>query len=135
MNQMNRIAGKNSGLHPLIKGTISAIILCLFFLTISAIIINRVDLTTTAITIIGFVILGTMCLLGGFISARAAGNRGLVAGATLGLIIFSALLITGTILHGLSFHWITVGKGITCLITGSIGGVWGVNRSAKNKMK
>ena len=120
---------------PLIRGLITALICATALTLMSAILITTTDITESLVQILGCVILAGSCLLGGGITAKHSGVNGLKCGAVIGGIVMLIVLFVGVILNGLELHSITPVKALICLLFGMIGGIWGVNSSAKRKLK
>lgn len=117
----------------IIKGCVFAIILSIILLTIYALILTYTTLSESTITPVVLTITGVSVLAGSTISSRKIKKNGLIYGGTVGLIyililyLASSLCLTGFSLSVNSFIMLAVG-----VVTGIIGGIIGVNMSARN---
>ncbi len=134
MNQMKQNSNRGEG-RALINGLATAVISAVILTLIAALIVTKTDLSPSIIRVISCFTWGVAGLFGGLASSKTAGINGLKNGALVGAVLVAALLIIGTIWCGFQFQTITVIKCIICILTGMIGGVWGVNIKAKRKMK
>jgi putative membrane protein (TIGR04086 family) len=71
------------------------------------------------------IIFGGFC--GGFSGARISGEKGIVCGMLSGVIIFAAVWIIGGILSVGGFGISAITKALMIILSGSIGGIIGVN--------
>ncbi len=79
--------------------------------------------------------LGLGAAVGGYGAARAVGKEGLLRGGLTGGALFLTVTALGAIITGAHPTALTLLKGALCLALGMAGGVWGVNRGARRKMK
>ncbi len=95
---------------------------------IQALISNFADISSGASRVLSYIAWGAASVLGGYIAARAAGNRGLIIGAIEGIVIFLLCLLMGVLSTSKvsSFSAIWPNLVISLLFSG-IGGVLGVN--------
>ena len=134
MLKNNKKPSKGEG-SPLIRGGIAALVCATLLTLLSAIVITAADVSDSVIRMLGCLVLAVSCLLGGGICAKHSGVNGLKFGALIGGIVFLSVTLVGVILNGIQMHSIIFVKGLLCLLFGIIGGIWGVNSSAKRKLK
>lgn len=74
-------------------------------------------------------------LIGGYITARVTKINGLLSGALCGIIMFTILMIAGLCLSEETLTYITLVKLIAFTISGGLGGIKGVNKKEKIRIK
>lgn len=116
----------------IIKGFTLAIIFSIIFLTIFAILLTYTTIPESTIMPVVLTITGISILIGSTICSRKIKKNGLIYGGIVGFIyifilyLASSLCLTGFTISTNSFIMLAVG-----VITGIIGGIVGVNISAK----
>jgi len=114
-------------LRPVLTGTVAGSLVCIVVLLLFALLLAACDIPQPAVVPMAVAAAAIGAFLGGFISARASGSRGLVFGAAAGALMFLLNLIAGfSFLHDIS-GWYAVVKLLVIVISSSIGGVYGVN--------
>lgn len=78
---------------------------------------------------------GVATLMSGIISSRITGSAGLVVGSLTGLFIFLVITSVALIFNGESVSIITLLKFMAAVFAGGIGGIIGVNKKEKIKIK
>ena len=126
---------KREGEQPYIIGFITAMMVFLFFMMIGAWIMTVKDLSETAITILSYFIISLSSFIGSWTASRISKINGLKIGGTIGLGIFLVIFLIRTFVDGFSMNgWIVV-KFILCTVPGMLGGIVGVNRADKRKLR
>lgn len=103
-------------------------ICCAIFLTSSKIPYEFIDY-------IMLVIYAVSIFIGSYFAARINKSRGLVLGITLSLLMFAALLISSFSTGNANLCMMTVYKLAVFIIFGILGGIKGVNRKEKVRIK
>lgn len=78
---------------------------------------------------------GVATLMSGIISSRITGSAGLVVGSLTGLFIFLVITSVALIFNGEPVSIITLLKLMAAVFAGGIGGIIGVNKKEKIKIK
>lgn len=78
---------------------------------------------------------GVATLMSGIISSRITGSAGLVVGSLTGLFIFLVITSVALIFNGEPVSIITLLKFMAAVFAGGIGGIIGVNKKEKIKIK
>lgn len=78
---------------------------------------------------------GVATLMSGIISSRITGSAGLVVGSLTGLFIFLVITSVALIFNGEPVSVITLLKFMAAVFAGGIGGIIGVNKKEKIKIK
>lgn len=118
----------------IIKGCAFSMILSILLLTIYALLLVNTNIPESTIMPVVLTITGVSILIGGTISSRKLKKNGLIYGGIVGLIyvvtlyLASSISMVGFTLSLNSFFMLVVG-----VITGTIGGIIGVNLSPKRK--
>lgn len=118
----------------IVKGCAFSIVFSIVLLTIYALLLANTDISENTIMPVVLIITGISILIGGTISSRKIKKNGLIYGGIVGLLyvitlyLASSITIVGFSLSMNSFLMLIVGT-----ITGIIGGIIGVNLSAKRK--
>lgn len=79
--------------------------------------------------------LGMGTLFGGFISARITKSAGMINGVITGLLVFLLITLIGVAKSNDSFTIITLAKLIVAIACAGLGGIIGVNKKEKIKIK
>ncbi len=135
MKKTNKITKEGRRLTSILKGAIAALIIATILLIAVSIFYNNTDLSTTIIQVILCIILAISSFFGGWISSKYYKKSGMQNGAICGIILFCAITFIGCIIHGFAFTPFTLFKAGAIIVFGAFGGIIGINRSAKHKMK
>ncbi len=134
MSKRKKSEQGNRYLRPLIVGVIvgavvsaAIIMLCAFFFVIR-------DMPKSAAMPIALVAAGIGAFLGGVAAARSMKEQGMIIGGLCGLSLFALTFIVSLFVSGGSFTVFTPMRLIIMTLAGALGGVLGVNSSAKRKM-
>ncbi len=79
--------------------------------------------------------LGIGTLLGGFISARITKSAGMINGVITGFLVFLLITLIGVAKSNDSFTMISLVKLIVCIACAGFGGIIGVNKKERIKIK
>lgn len=115
-------------LRPVFFGTVIGMLCCLAVLLIFAMVMAARDIPQAAITPMAVVAAAIGAFVGGFMSARSAGSRGLAYGAACGALMYLLILIAGFSLLQYVNGWFAVMKLFAVVASAAVGGVYGVNR-------
>lgn len=113
--------------HPLVQGLLSTIILAMILSIILGIVFFFSPMQETLLSALSAVIIIVSVFWGGRITAKNIGSRGLIFGATVGLIFF---ILTGiiAIFDGATITFASISKQLgLCLVAGALGGIFGVS--------
>ena len=117
-----------------IKGCLFAIVFSIILLTIYALLLANTTIAENTMMPVVLTITGISILIGGTISSRKMKKNGLIYGGIVGLVyVLSLYLASSVSMVGFSLSansFIMLGVGV---ITGIIGGIIGVNMSARGK--
>ncbi len=113
-----------------LKGLGISLAMGIVFCTLAAALVYYSGLQETLLALLGKVIMVLSVFTGAAVVSKAYGNRGLVRGATLGLMFFIVMLIT-TFLAAPTHVYIMgfIYTLTACLVSGALGGVLGVGLS------
>jgi putative membrane protein (TIGR04086 family) len=134
MNRKHRRSDKQKG-KPYFNGLIAMIGTMGISLILGGFLLTQKDISPQMLTIINGVILFLGCFIGSYVCCKQKGTEGLKTGGIFGLGLFVLIFVVGVITHGLQFNVITLIKLMICLIGGTSGGIFGVNKKAKRKIK
>lgn len=110
---------------------ISIAILCVF----SAVVLSSGLLPSELTNIITIAALAVGTFAGGFIAARITKSAGLIVGLITGFTVFMIITVIGLIKSTESMTHLTIVRFVSTLITGAIGGIIGVNKRDKLRIK
>ncbi len=134
MNKRKKNDVGNQYLKPLLVGlgvgaiTLTAIILlCAFFFVIR-------DMPKSAAMPIALIAAGIGSLVGGVTAAKTMKEQGMIIGGLCGLALFAVTFIVSLFADGGTFTIFTPMRLAIMTLAGAVGGVLGVNSSAKRKM-
>ena len=114
------------------KGCLFAIIFSIILLTIYALLLVNTTISENTMMPVALTITGVSILIGGTISSRKIKKNGLIYGGIVGLVYILALYLASSItIVGFSISVNSLLMLIVSVITGIIGGIIGVNLSAK----
>ncbi len=118
-------------LRSLLLGLGADVLSCVVFLALAALLFTTGVLPTAAATPVALGILALSALVGGFVSARYAKERGLLYGVGTGfLFLLLTALVAITLLQEFDGKLFFV-KAILTIVLGAVGGVLGVNIKRK----
>lgn len=118
-------------LRSLLLGLGADVLSCVVFLALAALLFTTGVLPTAAATPVALGILALSALVGGFVSARYAKERGLLYGLGTGfLFLLLTALVAITLLQEFDGKLFFV-KAILTIVLGAVGGVLGVNIKRK----
>jgi len=123
------------GATPTIKGVLMSLIIMIVLLLVISIVYNSNDLNPQILYAVQCVIWGISSFFGGWTSSKGYGKKGMKNGFLIGCILFVGYTLIGCLIHGLNISGMTVVKGIVTILAGTLGGIVGINLSAKRKIK
>ena len=132
--QKTKIHNREGG-RIFLGGFLVAIMTALFFMMLFAWIMTVKDLPATAVVIFAYAILISSSLLGGWSASRIAKEQGMKVGGIIGGSVFMLIFLLGVITKGFTGDINIITKAIVSILSGMIGGIIGVNRANKRKMK
>lgn len=112
--------------RPFIKGTAAGIITAVVFVALSALIFTAADAPDGAELILGYITLAVSSGVCGMFYGGGKGKNGFAWGALGGVVIFALCLAVSVISENFSGSAF-ISKLVTCLVSGCIGGITGVN--------
>lgn len=120
-------AKSTSRAAALLRGMIAALVVLLAGSLALAAAYTFTDLTSATTHLLQLVLLGLAALIGGFITAKRAGSRGLASGLLLAAGLFVLLLLWNVTLGaGLALDLTLVVKMLLLALFGALGGMFGV---------
>ena len=129
-NQENR-----RGREAMLWGWIWGIILGLLCMVLFAWFMTVKDVGDVLVQIFAYIIIVVSCFFGGWISGKKKKNQGYKIGAIVGGLIFLTILLVGMFTNGLNDLFGIGIKASLSVLVGTVGGMVGVNSSAKSRMK
>ena len=112
--------------RPFIKGTAAGIITAVVFVVLSALIFTAADAPEGAELILGYITLAVSSGVCGMFYGGGKGQNGFAWGTLGGVVIFALCLAVSVISENFSGSAF-ISKLVTCLVSGCIGGITGVN--------
>lgn len=112
--------------RPFIKGTAAGIITVVVFVVLSALIFTAADAPDGAELILGYITLAVSSGVCGMFYGGGKGKNGFAWGTLGGVVIFALCLAVSVISENFSGSAF-ISKLVTCLVSGCIGGITGVN--------
>ncbi len=112
--------------RPFIKGTTAGIITAVVFVVLSAIIFTAADAPEGAQSVLGYITLVAASGVCGMFYGGGKGKNGFAWGTLGGVVIF-ALCLAVSVISGNFSGSDFISKLVTCLVSGCIGGIAGVN--------
>lgn len=106
----------------------------LIFMLICAFILTASDFDASVATPMSNICLALGAAVGGFVSAIAHRSRGLVVGAAVGFTMFILVTIVSLIVSGSEMSINTPLRLVIMTLIAAVGGIIGVNRTAKRKL-
>lgn len=115
-------------IRPIGLGALAGAIGCLLVLLMMAALLVAQDVPQTAVSPLALVAVAAGAFIGGFVSARIAGQNGWLMGVSTGLVLFVLLLVAG----GFALFDDPAGSQLLLklaivLVTAAVGGIVGVN--------
>lgn len=125
-----------SSVRPYLFGVFSAAALNIIILTLSSFVLASSKIFSEEV-VLGVIIAADVisAFIGGYIAARINKEKGMVCGAVVGGILFIAVLAGGLISGCEEVTFRTAISLGVLLIFGALGGIKGVNRKARIKIK
>ncbi|MBQ1284390.1 MAG: TIGR04086 family membrane protein [Clostridia bacterium] len=134
MSKRKKNEQSNRYLRPMLVGTAvgagvtaAIIMLCALFFVIR-------DMPTSAAMPIALVAAGIGSFLGGVAAAKTMKEQGIIIGALCGVALFSVTFIISLFVSGGTFTIFTPMRFVIMTLSSALGGILGVNSSAKRKM-
>ncbi len=134
MSKRKKNEQSNRYLRPMLIGTgvgigitAAIIMLCALFFVIR-------DMPTSAAMPIALVAAGIGSFLGGVVAAKAMKEQGIIIGGLCGMALFAVTFIVSLFVSGGAFTVFTPLRFVIMTLSAALGGVLGVNSSAKRKM-
>lgn len=122
----------NKSIKGIVIGGIAEIIACILLFLITAFALTKAGYIPDAIISTGTTVLSALsCFIGGFISGRIIKKSGILVGAATGFILFFIQLVTSLIVGELSPSILIFIKAGALILSGAIGGIFGVNKKEK----
>ncbi|GHU82830.1 hypothetical protein AGMMS50284_5350 [Clostridia bacterium] len=119
-------------LRAVLIGTITGILSCTALIMLSTIVFLKMQaIPTDAVGLMTQVFGALSAFIGGYVAVRIAKEKGLLLGITTGLTVFLIVLLAGLFTTTETISLTTVTKAVAMGISGSIGGVVGVNKKKR----
>lgn len=90
------------------------------------------DISNSMLTYISVAVLGTVSFSAAYISTQLCRSKGLLQGILCGAVVFGLTLFASAVAHEFSFTDLTMIKAAVCLISGTVGGIKGINTRKTN---
>lgn len=119
--------------RPVIFGVAAGVIATVFMLFLLAFILTLKDLPSSVVSLFSSLSVGFGGLVGGFVSSRKAGRKGLLFGTMTGLFLYILVLCTSLVVSSGGFTVLSLIKLAITVLSAAIGGIIGVN--LKNRRK
>lgn len=130
MEKVEKIKYKN--LIQILIGSLVSCIFSLIFFFIFALVLSNTDVKESAIPTVTIIISIISILIGSTISSKKLKRNGILNGACIGIIYISTLyILSSCLLVGFKINIYSVLMIIGATISGSIGGIFGVNINRK----
>lgn len=120
-------------MRPILIGTIFGMLLCMAVLLVFAMIMAAQDIPQMAVTPLAVIAAAAGSFLGGMISARVAGSRGLMFGAACGALLYTLVMIMGFAMLQDIRGWYAIIKLLIMVACAAMGGVFGVNSRRRKR--
>lgn len=134
MNKRKRNEPNNKYLRPLLTGIITGALVIAAIIMLCALFFVIRDMPQTAAMPIALVAAGIGSIIGGVAAARSMREQGMIIGGLTGLALFAITFIVSLFIDGGTFSIFTPMRFIIMTLAGALGGILGVNSSAKRKM-
>ena len=116
-------------IRAIFAGTLSGVVLCGVLLAAAAFLFTKSsNIAHTVVEPLVLIFAGIGAFVGGYISSRISGEKGMMYGLTCGFLMFVLFFIGGLIAAGESITMVTLIRFLLMLLTGSVGGIVGVNK-------
>ena len=112
--------------RPFIKGTVAGVVAAVIFVVLSAVVFTAADAPEGAESILGYITIAVSAGVCGMFYGAGRGRNGFAWGTLGGAVIF-ALCFTSSFITGNFEGNAFLSKLTTCLVSGCIGGIIGVN--------
>lgn len=123
-------------IKALIFGTITALIISAVLLALSAVCLTKVGIVPTDyLWLMIVIILALGSFVGGFVSAIILKSNGLFIGLLTGIIVCLFIIIAGALKTSDSFTTYSIYKAMAIIVCSVLGGIIGVNKKEKIKIK
>lgn len=126
-------AGFARFLRPVLVGTAAGMLGASQVLVLFSLLLSLRDIPQMAIGPMASAAVGLGALLGGFVSAKLLGERGLLAGFFSGLLFFVLLMAAGLLLFGGELGPVAFVRFLIAVVCASLGGFWGVRSKGRRK--
>ena len=118
------------------KGVLIAVLVTVVVFLISAVLLSYTSLPEESIPVISTSVKLIGALVAGFVPAKKSGNRGIITGAISGLLYILIIWLIASItssgaVFGVSFFTTAA----LCVVSGALGGIFGVNLRPKETKK
>ncbi|MCQ4022463.1 MULTISPECIES: TIGR04086 family membrane protein [unclassified Ruminococcus] len=122
----------NKSVKGIVIGGIAEIIVCILLFLITAFALTKAGyIPDNIISTLTTVLSGASCFVGGFIAGRLVKKSGIFIGAATGVILLLLQLIISLISGGFSLSIMIIIKAAALILSGAIGGIFGVNKKEK----
>lgn len=119
-------------IKAIILGVVSSVcIACIIMCIMAAILTFSSLLPYEYLAYIMILILCVSVFFGGYIASRISKSKGLILGLINGIIVFSAIALSGVFVSESTITYITLIKFIAITICSMLGGIKGVNKKEK----
>ena len=119
-----------------IRGLLFALLFTVVVFLVSAILLSYTSLPEDAIPVISTATKLIGACVSGFVPARRSGNRGIITGAVSGLLYILIIVITAALTTQEQFFGMNVLiTALLCVLSGALGGIFGVNLRPKQTQK
>lgn len=118
------------------KGIVFALLFTVVVFLISAILLSYTSLPEDAIPVISTAVKLIGACISGFVPAKRSGNRGIITGAVSGLLYILIIILTAALTTQEQFFGMSVlTTALLCVLSGALGGIFGVNLRPKQTQK
>lgn len=114
-------------------GLFGGVMLILMLFLSSFFVLKMKSLSQTTVFAAAIISSCISAFLAGFLASRILKARGIVVGALSALLLFIIVLLTGTIISSDSINLDTLMRFAAMLLSGSFGGILGVNRRPRRR--
>ena len=119
-----------------IRGLLFALLFTVVVFLVSAILLSYTSLPEDAIPVISTATKLIGACVSGFVPTRRSGNRGIITGAVSGLLYILIIVITAALTTQEQFFGMNVLiTALLCVLSGALGGIFGVNLRPKQTQK
>lgn len=122
----------NKSIKGIVIGGVCELITCILLFLITAFLLTKAGyIPDGIISTVTIALSAVSCFIGGFISGRIIRRSGILIGCATGFILFFIQLITSLIVGELSPSVLIFIKAAALILSGAIGGIFGVNKKEK----